>query len=239
MVIEEHVKEKKMKKKGFIVLLAAAFILAMVSSGPVLAQQAKVIELTYGSPYGADESVSKADQKWMAKIEKDTNGRVKIKPYFGGQIIGGANAVDEVAQGAADIGLINPLNSKTGFTICKASALFFAGATVESGARAFKELRTKFPEIDKEYTDAGIKPLQWISTTSELVARKPVRKLADMKGSRIKVLGDWSKVIKELGAEGLNSPASELYVSMQKGILDGATVPVELLEAMKLADVAK
>ncbi|HVN98373.1 MAG TPA: TRAP transporter substrate-binding protein DctP [Syntrophorhabdaceae bacterium] len=223
--------------KKIIVLLMTAFVF-MVLTVQSHAQQ-KVIELTYGTPFPADHTYSKADQKWIAKIEKETNGRVKIKPYWGGQIIGGQNQVEEIAAGAADIGYIVPTNSKTGFTICKAMSLYLAGASDKVGARVFKELRAKFPEIEKEYTDAGVQVLEWQSPGIQLITRKPVRRLSDFKGLRMKSLGDWNKVLKELGGEGIEMSNAEVYVSLQKGILDAVLSPLDTLEALKFADVAK
>ncbi len=58
---------------------------------------------------------------WMAKIEKETNGRVKFKPYWGGAITGGMDAAKEWIQGAIDMAFINPTVSKSGFQIAKES----------------------------------------------------------------------------------------------------------------------
>lgn len=226
-------------KKVLVVLLMALSVLSVATSGRALAEQGKVIELTYGTAFSADHTFSRADQKWIAKIEKDTNGRVKIKPYWGGQVIGGTNAVDELAAGVADIAYINPANTKTGFTLCKSMQLFFAGANVETALRVFQQLRAKFPEIDKEYADAKVKPLQVSGSTQTLLTRKPIRKLDDLKGTRIRCVGDWTKVLRALGSEGVTTSTSEMYTGMQKGLLDGILGLAEGLESMKLADVVK
>ena len=97
-----------MRRNMFVALSAVAVFLATVISGSALAKDAAPIQLTYGTPFAAEHPFSQIDQRWIAKIEKDTNGRVKIKPYWGGQIIGGANQVEEIAGGAADIGFVQP-----------------------------------------------------------------------------------------------------------------------------------
>ena len=56
---------------------------------------------------------------------------------------------------------------------------------------------------------------------------------------RIKVLGDVSDALKELGVEGMSISNSEVYVGLQKGILDGVIRLIETLEVLKLAEVAK
>ncbi len=223
-------------KKSLAVVMMTLLALSIVPSARA---QQKVIELTYGTAFAADHTFSRADQKWIAKIEKDTNGRVKIKPYWGGQVIGGTNAIDELAAGVADIAYINPVNTKTGFALAKSMQLFFGGANVETGLRVFQQLRAKFPEIDKEYSDAKVKPLKISVTMSTLLTRKPIRKLDDFKGTRIRCMGDWTKVLKVLGSEGVTTSTSEMYTGMQKGLLDGILGLAEGLESMKLADVTK
>ncbi len=221
-----------------MVLLIAVCFTALALPGITTAQQGNVIELGYGTPYAIDNPFSVVDKKWMAKVEKETNGRVKFKPYWGGAVIGGnKDAAEELAQGAIDIAFINPSTSNSGFQIAKASMIFFYGANLEVGGRVFKELLTEFPEIEKEYK--GMKVLCWGGSMTQLITRKPVRKIADLKGMRIKVLGNVSDALKELGVEGLSISNSEVYVGLQKGILDGLIGPIETLEVLKLAEVAK
>ncbi|HVN97585.1 MAG TPA: TRAP transporter substrate-binding protein DctP [Syntrophorhabdaceae bacterium] len=227
-----------MGKKVSMILWAILIAMSIVLPSQALAQQ-KVIELTYGTAFAADHTFSKADALWIAKIEKETQSRVKIKPYWGGQVIGGANAVEELAGGVADIAYVSPNNTKTGFAIAKAIQLFFAGASEPMAMRVYQQLRVKFPEIDKEYTDAGIKPLEYSVNTQEILSAKPIRKLDDLKGKRIRVVGDWAKVLRAVGSEGITTSTSEMYTGMQKGILDGILGLTEGLESLKLADVVK
>ncbi len=219
----------------WVVVLSVAFFLPDWT----MAQQAKVFELTYGSPYGPDHTFSRTDKKWFAKIEKETNGQVKFKPFWGGAIIGGSGAaIDEMVKGVADVGFISPGQSRTGYDIAKANFLFFSGASLEEGYRIFMEVLKKFPAIEQEYRE--LKVMGWSSGLQyDLLTRKPVRKLADIKGMRIKTLGEIVTVLKDLGVEGMASPMSEVYVSMQKGILDGGFVTFSTLKTLRFAEVAK
>ncbi|HVN95154.1 MAG TPA: TRAP transporter substrate-binding protein DctP [Syntrophorhabdaceae bacterium] len=228
-----------MKRISIFVCVLSAVLLTAFVMPPVVVAQQKVIELTYGTPYGPDHTFSKTDIKWMAKIEKETNGRVKFKPFWGGAIIGArAEAMDEMAKDVADVGFISPGQAKTGYDIAKAMFLFFTGVNPADEQRIFFEVLKKFPEIEAEYK--GLKVMCWSSGTQyDLLTRKPVRKLADMKGMRVKTLGEITSVLKDLGVEGVNSPMTEVYVSMQKGILDGGFVTYNTLETLRLSEVAK
>jgi TRAP-type C4-dicarboxylate transport system substrate-binding protein len=234
-------RERHMEKiRSVIIVLAALLFVAFVFPAGVMAQQ-KVIELTYGTPYNVDHTFSKTDKKWFAKIEKETNGRVKFKPFWGGAIIGGGGgAIDEIAKGVADVGFISPGQAKTGFDLAKASFVFFTGATVKNGRKIFNEARKKFPEFDNEYLSKGLKPICYSSGTDyQLLSKKPVRRLSDFKGLRAKTLGEIVDVLKELGMEGMASPMPEVYMNMQKGVLDAAFTTTETLQAFRFVEVAK
>ncbi|HVN97922.1 MAG TPA: hypothetical protein VMT62_15945, partial [Syntrophorhabdaceae bacterium] len=129
------------KVRNSLVLLIAVSFLMLGLSGITMAQQGKVIEITYGTPFGPDNPFSIVDQKWMAKVEKETNGQLKFKPYWGGAIIGGRDAAEELRQGAVDMAFINPTTTKSGLLITKASMIFFYGINdLNVGDKVFKEM---------------------------------------------------------------------------------------------------
>ncbi len=217
-----------------IAIIAVVFVLP----GLTMAQQ-KVIELTYGSTYAADHTFSLADKAWFAKIEKETNGRVKFKPYWNATLFAGkGGGMDEVEAHVVDIGMVMPSYSRSGYDICKAMYLFTMGANQETGRRIFNELRAKFPEIDKEY--AALKVLAYTSGVDyDLITRKPVRKVADLKGMRLKITADFAGPMKLLGVDPVNAPMPETYPMVQKGILDGLMGSLEGLKSFRFAEIAK
>jgi TRAP-type C4-dicarboxylate transport system substrate-binding protein len=226
----------KVRFTGFIFVVV--FAVAIILPGFVSAQQ-KVIELTYGSTYGVDHTFSLADKKWIDKIEKETNGRVKIKPYWNGTLLAGkGGGMDELEGHVVDIAMIMPSYSRSGYDICKALYLFTIGANQDTGRKILNELRGKFPEIDKEY--ATMKVLAYTSGVDyDLITRKPVRKVADLKGMRLKVTADFAGALKELGADPVNAPMPETYPMIQKNILDGLLGSREGLKSFRFAEIAK
>jgi TRAP-type C4-dicarboxylate transport system substrate-binding protein len=56
---------------------------------------------------------------------------------------------------------------------------------------------------------------------------------------RVKTLGEIVNVLKDLGVEGMASPMPEVYLNLQKGILDGAFVTWGPLMTMRFSEVAK
>lgn len=221
-----------------IAVVVFASILCVFLMRPCIAQD--VIELKFASSFGPDHTFSKIDKVWFEKIERESKGRVKFRPYWGGTLISVANAVDEVAKGSADVAHAAVHMEKAGFDFAKASILFFYYAEPEVAYKTFKEILKKYPQIEKEYTERGVKVVAWTSTLQyQLITKKPVRRMEDLKGMRIRALGDMMHVLNLFGAEGVTLPAPEIYSSLEKGILHGIYLPAESLKTMRVAEAAK
>lgn len=226
-----------MKKKHYMVVLSAIVFISFILTGPVLAQD-KIIELSFASSFGPEHTFSIADQKWINKIERDTNNRVKIKPFWGGTLLGPTQGADEMAMGVADIGQVNPAYAKSGYHFTKASFLFFYGASQEVGRLALKEMLKKFPEIEQEYE--GVKVLAWTSGFDyQAISTKPIRTLSDFRGMRMRATGQVVALLRLLNAEGVSIGGHETYINLQKGIIEGTIQPFETFKSGRLAEVAK
>lgn len=228
-----------MKVKGFCVVLVLMLVVFTVIAGAVnVWAQEKTIELTYGSPYPPDHTFSVVDKRWIERIQEQTKGRVRIKPYWSGTLLSSRDGVDELVRGVVDIGLIHPSYARTGYHIHKSAYYFFYGANQEIGRKVFLELLKRIPEIEKEYE--GLKVLAWTSGVDyQLLSKKPIRRIEDIRGMRVKVTAELADVFKALGAEGVMVPMAETYEQLQKGILDAALISYEGLKSFRLAEVAK
>lgn len=221
-------------RKGW--LRAVVFVLGMIST----LKAESVITLRFGTPFGPDHTFSQIDQKWFAKIRKDSKGKLEFKPYWGGTLITGASTVDQLAAGVVDVAHVAIHMEKVGFDFAKNSILFYYWFDPVEAYEMFKKIKASHSFIDEEYAKMGIKIVAWTSTTRyQLITRKPVRKTEDVKGLRLRVLGPMSEVFGKLGAECVTLPAAEIYEAMSKGIIHGVYLPLESLKSMKLAEVAK
>jgi TRAP-type C4-dicarboxylate transport system substrate-binding protein len=90
------------------------------------------------------------------------------------------------------------------------------------------DIHEKFPEVQKEYSD--IKLLHFGSTDSYFIVTrdKQIRNMADLKGLKLRVPGGRAAdTIKALGGIPVAVRMPELYVALEKGVLDGAPIPGE------------
>jgi TRAP-type C4-dicarboxylate transport system substrate-binding protein len=241
LVLQGPKREENMVKvrKAMLVLLGVMFLCALIPALTVMAQ-GQVIELRYASSYAPAHPYSVADLKWIAKIESETKGRVKIKPYWSGTLISGRESMREVEKGVADIAFITPIYEKSGVDLTKAILDFFSDSNPEVNAKIYWELYAKFPEIRKEYEAFHILGVNVGAPMFLMTTKKAVKTLDDLKGMRIRVTGDAiMRTIKTLGAEPVGMPVVEMYESLQKGIIQGVIFAHGDYRALKLAEVVK
>jgi TRAP-type C4-dicarboxylate transport system substrate-binding protein len=238
-ILQKRRKIIKGAKKVMILFLGLGLIWTLIPALKTTVASEEVIELKYGTQYPPTHSYSIADQHWIEKIEKETNGRVKIKSYWAGTLIGNINNMGDVAKGIVDIGFITPVFEKSGVDLTKALIGYFWGSPSDRlNMKIFWELWDKFPELQKELERVKLLAITGASPM-RLMSVKPVRTLADLKGMRIKTSSDMVVPLKEYGADGLEISMAETYEGLKKGTLDGVFAPLEGYKSMKLAEVVK
>jgi TRAP-type transport system periplasmic protein len=230
-----------MKERGLIgigAVLTVIALLLLVAPQASLAQQ-KPIELKYATIYPPTHAFSIADQHWIQKIEKETNGRVKITPYWAGSLVSAREGYQDAIGGVADIVNASIAYEKAGFDLSKGQGGFYQGLTdQEAKLKIFWQLWDKYPEIRKEFANVKVIGL-FTAPNMFLMTTKPVKSLADLKGMRIKAPIELVQPLKALGAEALIMPMTEVYESVNKGILSGLWGSHELYKSMKFVDVVK
>ena len=219
---------KKVLFMTLMMILVGALVIGAVS-GPA---SAKSMELKYATMNPTTAWIhTHSYVPWAEKVKAATKGRVTVKIYPAQTLGKAPNFYDMVKSGIADIGLGVQVFNPGQFPLTDIMSLPFMNVpSAEVGARVMWELYAKFPEIQKEY--AGIKLLHVASTDPYFIVttHKPIRKLADMKGLKLRVPGGRAAdAIKALGAVPVSIGMAELYVSLEKGVIDGTPTPGEPL----------
>jgi TRAP-type C4-dicarboxylate transport system substrate-binding protein len=215
-----------------VVLVTIPFLSACGEPGPE-----EIIELTFAAMWPSTHPHSVADQRWIDKLEEDSNGMLKITPYWSGTLINPAQGWSEMVKGVADFGFAATYAG--GFPLTIAIQIFSFDCPYEYAQDIGKELFEKFPELRAEHE--SLKILSFVSMPSYQVftGKTPIRSTEDFSGLIIKGTDQYKVAFDQFGAEVIAMPAPEVYVSMQKGIIDGWVMPYEALSSMKLAEVTK
>jgi TRAP-type transport system periplasmic protein len=246
--------EEDMMKKQFlalpVVLLVLSLILAGCSSTPTTSttvsapttttSAAAPITLTFASDQPETHILEVTMANWMKSIDAATNGRLKFKTFFSGSLIPADQSWAELKKGTADLARVSGQLIPASFPMTQgAQKMFYGCKSLENNYRIYHQLQVDIPEFAKEWSGAKIL-VDHDPGEQQLQSNKPVRSLADLKGYKVRTAGPWLKdTFTTLGASVITVPPTEIYVSLQKSIIDGDVHPMEFLKSFKTAELEK
>ena len=167
-------------------------------------------------------------------MEKRTNGKVKITYFAGGTLTPAAQTYDNVVKGIADIG-----ESVLGYTRGKfpMMAMMDLPLGYRSGAQATGLINAYYNKFKPKELDE-VKVLFLHAHGPGIVhTKKPVYKLEDLKGMKIRAQGTVVPIVQALGASPVGMTMPETYDALRTGVADGAMAPFEALEGFKWGEV--
>lgn len=193
------------------------------------------VTLTYSDIFPATHANSKQAASWCKEVEKRTGGKVKITYYPGQSLTKGAECYDGVVSGLSDLG-----QSVLQYTRGRFPLMDFINLPLgyRSGAIAtaiINEVNDKFKP--KELQDTQVMYLHAHGPGFVHTKDKPVAKMEDFKGLKIRSHGPTAEMLKLLGATPVAFPMPELYQALQKGVVNGGVFPMEAEKGWKLAEV--
>ena len=156
--------------------------------------------------------------------------------YPGGTLTPADQCYDGVVKGISDIGMSVVSYVKGRFPLSEVIDLplgYTSGSQATHLANAYFE---KFKP--KEFDDTKIMYLM-AHGPGIVHTKKPIEKLEDLKGVKIRGTGTSAKVISALGAVPVAMPMPETYDALSKGVAEGVVAPIEALKGWKLAEVIK
>ncbi|MFC1868928.1 TRAP transporter substrate-binding protein, partial [Thermodesulfobacteriota bacterium] len=205
-----------------LVLVALSFMTAhavrVEAAGPD-----KVWNLRFALDTPPQAPKSKGTFAWAKKVEQATNGKVKIKVYAGSTLCKLPDTMTAIQSGVADLG-----DSLTGvhrgaFPLTEVITLpFVGGSSAAVNGRIVWKLYEEFPAIQAEYKDFKLLGLFCTDAYRLLTIKKPVRKLEDIKGLKLRAAGGPpTHMTKAFGAVPVSIRMPGTYLALQKGTIDG------------------
>ena len=170
-------------------------------------------------------------------IEQRTNGRVKFQYFYGTSLIKKPQFVDAVAKGIADIST-GPISFVTG-KIPELSIFEVYGAYRMD---KFTEMQKPIePTLVEVFGQKGIHPLfiQYAGNCVFAHKTKFLKSPADWKGQKMRLAGRWQSTLGKMwGASPVFMPPADLYVALQRGVIDGYMLIWDIIYGLKLFEVA-
>ena len=226
-------------KGGFGALLFIVSIsFTMIFSGLVCAYDEKnplILKAAIDNPPGDMKAVT--IKRIGDLVEERTNKRVQFKYFYGSSLISKPQFVDAVARGIADIST-GPVSFVTG-KLPELSIFEVYGAYKLDKFLEMQEAVT--PTLRDFFSGKNIYPLfiQYSGSCVFADKTKFVKTPADWKGQKMRLAGRWQSTLgKEWGASPVFMPPSDLYLALQRGVIDGYMLIWDIIYGLKLNEVA-
>lgn len=165
-----------------------------------------------------------AADEFAKRVEEMSGGRLVIESYPGGAIVGALEVFD-----AVNAGTIEASHSWAGYWIGKEPACpFFAALPMGFEAVPFLTWIYEggglelWKEMYAEYNFGFVGPAGCLPPEDFAWAHKPLRTLEDFKGLKIRGVGFWGEILKEIGASVVTLPGAEVYPALERKVVDAA-----------------
>tara|TARA_R110002020_G_scaffold458434_1_gene675843 strand:- start:32767 stop:33804 length:1038 start_codon:yes stop_codon:yes gene_type:complete len=175
-------------------------------------------------------------------VEERLPGRVVFERYPSEQLAKGASQLDSVRNRIADIGIHNLAYTPqvTPLSTFLEMPGIFSFADTMAAQKAWDRL-AKNELFKVELEKLNVVPA-WVFVTSpyqfQMASAEPVTSIEQLKGKKLRVPGAGAEMALGLiGAVGVRVPASDLYLAIQRGTVDGSIISTSALPAYKLDEV--
>jgi TRAP-type C4-dicarboxylate transport system substrate-binding protein len=218
-----------------------ALVLAMFLSVLIIPiqgyAQEKVITLKVANWFPVAHKQSPLLESWGKDLEKRTNGKVKVNYYPAGTLVPAPQSYDAVTKGISDVG-----NHVLGYTVGRFPLtevldlpLGYPNNTVPTKlANAFYD---KFKP--KEFNDVKV---LWFHAQAPGIVHtktKPITKLEDLKGMKMRTYGSNAKLMSLLGGTPVAMPMTDVYDALSRGVAEGLMCAYEATEGFRFGDQLK
>lgn len=216
-------------------LLASSVALvagALAAAGMASAEEAT--KLSFSIWQQPDHYMVKAIERWADDVEKRSGGKVDIEFYYGGTLTGGPQAFDGVVNGISDIAAAASGWNAGRFPLTRIADIPLGWTSSRQASRVSWDFYKKFKP--KEWDDVHLLFL-YTDAIGNLHTKDPVRTIDDLHGMQIRGTGSDVPLIKAMGGTPVGMPWGEVYLSLQRGIVQGMISNYASFQAAKLAEV--
>ena len=226
-----------MKRSSVLKVIVIAMFLSVLIVPFQGHAQEKVITLKVANWFPVAHKQTPLLESWGKDLEKRTNGKVKVNYYPAGTLVPAPQSYDAVTKGISDVG-----NHVLGYTVGRFPLtevldlpLGYPNNTVPTKlANAFYD---KFKP--KEFNDVKV---LWFHAQAPGIVHtktKPITKLEDLKGMKMRTYGSNAKLMSLLGGTPVAMPMTDVYDALSRGVAEGLMCAYEATEGFRFGDQLK
>jgi TRAP-type C4-dicarboxylate transport system substrate-binding protein len=200
---------------------------------------AKTYKLNLQCVYPEKAYMGQTTQFFAKRVAELTDGNVKVKVFWPGQMVKTKEAFDALSKGMIDA--------------YSGSMLYFAGYVPEVNCEWLPFGWANPKEAQEMYENKG-----WLKFMREatlkhgvryiaplcvasmgLITKFPVHNVGDLKGRKIRAVGMEAKIVDALGAAPVAIAGAEQYMALKRGTVEGTDYPFYTVGKYKFYEVCK
>jgi len=206
----------------------------------VMASTAWAINVRFNVMYSPKHPLCRdAFNPWAERVGKVTDGRVKVTMFYSNALCKPKQVYDATVSGVTDMGVSCPTYARDRFLTSGVMDLpMVAGEKAKISSEVLWKLYETFPAMQKEYSDVKLLWMYMNPAYQLHLSKKQVRNLEELKDTVISAGGTVSaRILKALGASVEAMPMVEVFLALQKGVVEGCFLPYAPLRSQRMADL--
>ncbi len=229
----------KIERKIFGGLITLGLLLGLLNAAPIHAQTTIRIGHTdnqrpFDSPHAAMSVVFKA------VLERETLGQIKVNIFPSSQLGKEREMMEALKLGSMGAVIITEGTTVNFFAPMGVFGIPFLYPSIDVAWKVIDgPFGQKLKEAMRKETGLRIVGTAAPGPFRNFGTKKPVRKLEDLKGIRIRTMQHpgHQAMVKALGAAPTPLPFGEVYSAIKTGVVDGLELPYQAILNMKLDEV--
>ena len=176
---------------------------------------------TYSSPT-SDQSLTA--QRWAEEVEELTDGGVRVQFHYSQSLVGADESVQATLDGRADLAQVGSIYAASDLSMFTVIELPFETNNPEVQMTAIERLYNENDTYRDDFDRQGVHLLFPLPLGINLVGLKePAPRPQDLAGRSIRSGGLTSEALLAVGANPVAMTATDIYESMERGVVDGYT----------------
>ncbi|MCI5850219.1 MAG: TRAP transporter substrate-binding protein DctP [Sutterellaceae bacterium] len=225
-------------KRTFLTAVAAGAVTAMV---PSVATAAKSWTLTFSTHAVENSFRGRAEKAYLDEVTRLTKGAVKFRIFWGQSLIKGNEVLKGIQNRVVDCGVVN-INYYP-----KELLANNAINTINERGKNYRMLLDFYDQVYKTIPVMKDELLKYKNTpllsyavmTYAATATKPVKKLSDLKGMKVRSASRWHlPILRELGAQPVSVPWGDCVMALQTKVVDAVLSNIDSIRMTKMDETA-
>ncbi|WP_372052723.1 C4-dicarboxylate TRAP transporter substrate-binding protein (plasmid) [Tistrella mobilis] len=215
--------------------------IAVVTAGLALATPAMAGQTLTYSEYGPERAILGTTLNKFAQDLRDaTDGDLTVRITYGGALIALRDVLRGLGDGVADMGTVVAVSTPVELFNFRVGDLPMGSSDPWVGMKVMQELAATNPTIRREFADQNLRLIANFTTTAVvLICTEPLKTLADLKGRKVRSNPPHSFAFEHFGAISTSVAFTDVYQSLDRGLIDCAQTYIPSIIPYRHFEVAK